>query len=120
MGDPSMIDSMEDQDEAAVIAALRKIMAGFQDIIDVLEGPAVGEKTKKEKEIALLLEFDRAPGNGLSREEASRVCKRHGFTPQTVGAWARGEYLVTRDDGLRYIGEVGRQWLEENNVRVTY
>ena len=115
-----MIESMEDQDKAAVTAALRKIMAGFQDIVDVLEGPAVGEKTKKEQEIALLLEFDRAPGDGLSREEASRVCKRHGFTPQTVGAWARGEYLVTRDDGLRYIGEVGRQWLKENNVEVTY
>ena len=115
-----MIDRMEDQDKAAVIAALRKIMAGLQDIADVLEGPAVEGKTKKEQEIALLLEFDRAAGDGLGREEASRVCKRHGFTPQTVGAWARGGYLVTRDDGLRYIGEVGRQWLKEKNIDVTY
>ena len=115
-----MLGTMEDQDKAAVTAALRKMMAAFQDIIDILEGPVVREKTKKEQEIELLLEFDRASGDGLSREEASRVCKRHGFTPQTVGAWARGEYLVTRDDGLRYIGEEGRRWLNENNVEVTY
>jgi hypothetical protein len=115
-----MIGIMEDQDKSAAIAALRKIMAGFQDIIDVLEGPPMEEKTKKEQEIALLLEFDRAPGDGLSREEASRVCKRYGFTPQTVGAWARGDYLITRDDGLRYIGDTGRKWLKSNNVEVTY
>jgi hypothetical protein len=116
----SVIDGMEDEDKAAVIAALRKISASLQDIVDVLEGPAVGAKTKKERQIALQLEFDRAPGDGLTREEASRACKRHGFPPQTSGAWARGDYIVTGPDGLRYIGEEGRKWLQQNNVEVKY
>jgi hypothetical protein len=114
------MDSTEVPDKTAMIAALRKIVAGFQDLIEVLEGPVVEEKTKKQREIALLLEFDRTVGDGLSRAEASRVCKRHGFRPQTVGAWARGDYVVTRNDGLRYIGDVGRQWLRKNNIEVAH
>lgn len=115
-----MINGVEAEDKTAVVAALRKITAGFQDLIDVLEGPVADQKTRKEREIALLLEFDRAPGDGLNREEASRACKRYGFSPQTVGAWARGEYIMARGDGLRYIGNAGRRWLNENKVQVRH
>lgn len=115
-----MTNDVEAMDKAAVLAALRKIASGFGDLIDALEGPVADQKTRKEREIALLLEFDRAPGDGLSREEATRACKRHGFSPQTVGAWARGDYLMTRDDGLRYIGDAGRQWLNDNSVKAAH
>lgn len=77
------------------------------------------ERTPDEREIALLLEFDRGPGDGLTREEASRACKRHGFTPQTVGAWARAAFLKTRDDGLRYLGPEASGWLRERGVEVS-
>jgi hypothetical protein len=105
-------------DTTALIAALRKIAAGVQDVIDVLDNEGTDEKTKEEREIVLLKEFDRGLGNGLSRVEAVRTCKRHGFTPQTVGAWARGAYLEIRDDGLRYLGREGRRRLEERGVEV--
>lgn len=104
-------------DTTAVIAALRKIAAGVQDLIDALDSDATTAKTQQEREIALMKEFDRAPGDGLTREAASRACKRHGFMPQTVGAWVQGGYLELRDD-LRYIGKEGRRWLEEHGVEV--
>lgn len=107
-------------DTAALIAALRKIAVGVQDVIDVLGNEGAAEKTKKEREIALLKEFDRGSGDGLTRGEAVRACKRHGFTPQTVGAWARGAYIEIKDDDLRYMGREGRRWLEENGVEVEY
>ncbi len=105
-------------DTTALIAPLRKIAAGVQDLIDVLDGNSTTGETQQEREIALSKEFDRAPGAGLTREEASRACKRHGFMPQTVGAWAQGGYLEIRGDGLRYLGEKGRGWLEEHGVEV--
>jgi hypothetical protein len=106
-------------DTAAVIAALRKVAAGVQDLIDVLDSDsATTGKTQRERETALMKEFDRRPGDGLTREEASRACKRHGFMPQTVGAWVQGGYLELRDDGLRYMGKEGRRWLEEHGVEI--
>jgi hypothetical protein len=105
-------------DTTALSAALRKIGAGVQDLIDVLDSDSTTDKTKQEREIALSKEFDRAPGDGLTREEASRACKRHGFMPQTVGAWAQGGYLERREDDLRYLGERGCRWLKEHGVEV--
>ena len=101
-----------------MIAALRKVAAGVQDVIDVLDTEGSAEKTKKEREIALLMEFDRGSGDGLTRQEALRACKRHGFTPQTVGAWVRGAYLEIRNDDLRYLGDEGRRWLEKHGGMV--
>lgn len=105
-------------DNTALIAALRKIGAGIQDVIDALDDEGGAEKTKTEREIALMKEFDRSPGDGLTQVEAVRACKRHGFAPQTVGAWARGGYLEIRNDDLRYLTKEGRHWLEEQSADV--
>jgi WD40 repeat protein len=76
------------------------------------------EKSQTEQEIALSLEFDRTPGNGLTREEALQACRRHGFSPQTIDAWVSGNYLVIRDDGLRYLGKAGVYRVEKNGGKV--
>jgi hypothetical protein len=105
-------------DNTALIAALRKIGAGIQDLIGALDDEGGAEKTKTEREIALMKEFDRSPGDGLTQVEAVRACKRHGFTPQTVGAWVRGGYLEIRNDELRYLTKEGRRWLEEQGADI--
>ena len=45
----------------------------------------------------------------MERDPHSEARKRHGFTPQTVGAWARGGYLEIRNDELRYLTKEGRR-----------
>jgi hypothetical protein len=104
-------------DTTALLAALRKVATGIQDIIDALDDEGGSEKPQTEREIALAKEFDRAPGNGLTKEEALRACKRHGFTPQTVGAWVRGGYIEIRADDRRYLGKE-RGWLERRGVDI--
>ncbi len=58
-------------------------------------------------------------GDGLTHQEALRACKRHGFTPQTVGAWVRGAHREIRNDDLRYLGDEGRRQIEKHGVMVT-
>lgn len=92
---------------ADIIAALRSIGRGIDDLIAALTEPGQAqEKSKDERELDLLLEFDRPDGQGLDQVSASQACRRHGFTPQTVGAWARADNLKTRDD-KRYLSTNG-------------
>jgi hypothetical protein len=104
-------------DTTALVAALRKVAAGIQDAIDAIDDEGGPEKSRAEREAAFAKEFDRAPGSGLTKEEALQACKRHGLTPQTVGAWVRGGYIEIRDDDRRYLGKE-RGWLEEQGVDI--
>jgi hypothetical protein len=101
-----------------VSRALKDLDRGVDDILAGLQDQPGREShdSRQEREIRLLLEFDRAEGEGLTREEASKACRRHGFEPQTVGAWATAKFLVTGPDGRRYLTDVGRQWIKEHNA----
>ena len=102
-------------EQHAVRQALLKIAAGFTELAEAFAPADPGAKTQTEREIDLLLEFNRPAGQGLTQEAASNACKKHGFTPQTVGAWARGGWLRTdKEDGLRYLTDDGRKWITEN------
>jgi hypothetical protein len=105
-------------DQEAVRQALYKLSAGFKDLGDALAEHDPAGKTQTEREIDLMLEFNRPSGKGLTQEEASKACKKHGFFPQTVGGWARGGWLETRTDGLRYITGAGRTWVEDHGRKV--
>ena len=100
-------------DERALAAAFREIGRGYTAAAALLEGPP---DASQQSGAALMREFDKAPGEGLTMEEASLACRRHGFRPQTVGAWARAGWLETRaEDGAtrRYLTSQGRKRLAE-------
>jgi hypothetical protein len=108
-------------DNTAVRQALYDLAAGLRSLGDALADAPTDDKTKEEREIALLLEFNRPDGQGLTQVEASKACKKHGFTPQTVGAWARADFLVTNkteDPPRRYLTDHARNWLGERNVKL--
>jgi hypothetical protein len=93
-----------------VVAALRQVERALGALADALEGAAAAPTTE-ERTRAVLQEWrDR----GLTREQASALFRRHGFAPQTGGGWARGDWIEQRPDGLRYVTERSRRWLQEN------
>ena len=107
-------------DMNAVRQALYAIANGLKDLGDALAEVPTDAQTKEQREIALLLEFNRPAGQGLTQEEASKACKKHGFTPQTVGAWARADFLVTnKTEDRRYLTDQGRKWLKERGVDIS-
>jgi hypothetical protein len=93
-------------------AAIRQIAAGLDALADAIVGksdqPAVATR-----ELAILREWG---DRGLTRGEASALFRRHGLAPQTAGGWARGDWIESRDDGLRYITERSRRWLAEQET----
>jgi hypothetical protein len=109
----------DDMNQTAVRQALQKIATGFQELADAFAPVDSEAKTQDERDIELMLEFNRPAGQGLTQEQASAACKRHGYSPQTVGAWARGGWLVTvKSDGLRYLTDQGRDWITEHGGTV--
>lgn len=50
---------------------------------------------------------------GLTRNEASALFRKHGFSPQAAGGWVRGDWLEVRDDGRRYLTDRSLDWLAE-------
>ncbi len=96
---------MRNQDEIA--SALRQIGRGFNALADAITG---GQAAEGQRELAILREWG---DRGLSRAEASALFRKHGMAPQTAGGWARGDWVESRDDGLRYATERSRQWVAE-------
>jgi hypothetical protein len=92
-----------------IAAALRVISRGFADLATAMEGAAEAPAAE-ERYRAVLAEWGE---RGLSREQASALLRKHGFAPQAAGGWARGDWITTRDDGLRYLTERSRRWLRE-------
>ena len=48
---------------------------------------------------------------GLTREEAIALFRKHGFSPQASGGWARGAWIETHTDGRRYLTQRSQDWL---------
>lgn len=97
-------------DPAEVSAALREIARGLEALAD-----AIADETpvpEGQRELAVLREWGE---RGLTRAEASSLFRRHGFAPQTAGGWARGDWIESRPDGLRYITTRSRRWLAEQD-----
>lgn len=103
-------------DEKATLAALRTIRTGIDDLIAALGMEEATEEDSEQREIDLMLEFDKPDGQGLTQQQASRACKRHGFNPQQVGAWVRGKWVETRD-GRRYLTGRSYEWLADAGVK---
>ena len=96
-------------EQVEIAAALRTIAKGFEQLADAISArPEQGEAGGREQE--LLREWG---DRGLTRVQASALFRKHGFAPQTAGGWVRGDWIETRQDGLRYVTERSRRWLTE-------
>lgn len=98
---------MADKNEIA--AALRQIGRGFEALARAITEEATAA-TPDERYLAALREWS---DRGLTRDQATTLLRKHGFAPQAVGGWARGDWIETRDDGLRYLTERSQQWLAD-------
>jgi len=95
------------ENSGEIAAALRQIARGFSALADAVDGAP--DRVPEQARVASLL---REWGDrGLSRGEASSLFRKHGFAPQVAGGWARGDWIETRPDGLRYVTERSRRWL---------
>lgn len=92
-----------------VAAALRQISRGYEALAVAIEDDT-DSTTSEERYRAVLVEWG---DRGLTREQASALLRKHGFAPQAAGGWARGDWIETRDDGLRYLTERSHQWVDE-------
>ncbi|MET7333972.1 hypothetical protein [Nonomuraea sp. NPDC005650] len=92
-----------------IAAALRQISAGFAALADAISAdPAQPPADSRHR--ALITEWGH---KGLTRAEASMLFRKHGFSPQAAGGWARGDWLEVRDDGRRYLTDRSLRWLTE-------
>jgi hypothetical protein len=95
-----------------VAAALRQIARGYEALAAAVAGE-LDQPSEALRALAVLREWG---DRGLTRAEASALFRKHGFAPQTAGGWARGDWIESRDDGLRYITERSRRSLAEQEV----
>lgn len=93
--------------QAGVSAALRQIARGFDALADALAEP---REPQEKRELAVLREWGE---RGLTRAEASALFRKHAMAPQSAGGWARGNWIESGEDGLRYLTERSRRWLAE-------
>jgi hypothetical protein len=93
-------------DRERVAAALRQVSQGYAALADAIAAdPAEPAAETRYRE--LIAEWGE---RGLTRSQASALFRKHGFSPQAAGGWARGDWLEIRDDGLRYLTERSRSW----------
>ena len=92
--------------------AVRQIARGFEALADAIAAEP-DQRSGALRALAVLSEWG---DRGLTRAEASALFRKHGFAPQTAGGWARGDWIESRDDGLRYITERSRRSLAEQEV----
>jgi hypothetical protein len=98
---------MVDRNEIA--AALRQIGRGFE----ALARAVAEDETSAAPDQRYLAALRQWGDRGLTRDQATTLLRRHGFAPQAVGGWARGDWIETRDDGLRYLTVRSHRWLAE-------
>ncbi|MGH3241530.1 MAG: hypothetical protein ACRDNL_14245 [Spirillospora sp.] len=104
------MSSPPDLEQMAV--ALRQISRGLSTLADALS--SASRQSEDDRYFAVMTEWG---PRGLTREEASRLFRRQGFSPQAVGGWVRGGWLEVRDDDKRYLTERSVQWLAEQGAR---
>ena len=90
-------------------AALRQIARGFSALAAAVAPETTPEQSRA---LALLSEWGH---DGLTRQEASVLFRKHGFSPQTAGGWTRAAWIETRDDGLRYLTNESHNWIAEQH-----
>ncbi|MGD0455870.1 MAG: hypothetical protein ABSB69_19970 [Solirubrobacteraceae bacterium] len=93
--------------------AIRQIARGLHALADAVDGKSGQPAAEAARELMIVREWD---GRGLTRAEASALFRKHGLAPQTAGGWARGDWIESRDDGLRYLTERSRRWLSEQEA----
>ncbi|WP_141578991.1 hypothetical protein [Actinomadura sp. WMMA1423] len=94
-----------------VAAALRQIARGLTALADAISAPS--GQSDEDRHLALMTEWGR---RGLTRAEASALFRRHGFSPQAAGGWARGDWMEVRDDGNRYLTDRSLAWLADQEA----
>lgn len=99
-------------DPAQVAAALRQISRGLAALADAISSDP--DRSEEDRYLAVIAEWGR---RGLDREEASRLFRKHGFSPQAAGGWVRGDWLEVRDDGKRYLTDRSLQWLADQEAQ---
>jgi hypothetical protein len=101
---------MESRNDVA--SALRQIAKGFDALADAVAA-APDQPPQEARTLAVLADWG---DQGLTRDEARALFRRHGFAPQTAGGWARGDWIERREDGLRYITQRSREWMAEQRA----
>jgi hypothetical protein len=97
-------------DMSEVAAALKRIARGLDDLAAAMAPDAELPEARRIADV--LQEWGE---QGLTRQEASALFRKHGFAPQTAGGWARGDWIESRD-GLRFLSARSRRWLAERKV----
>lgn len=92
---------------AETASALRQISRGLAALADAIS-PVPGD-APEDRYQSVMTEWG---ARGLTRKEASQLFRKHGFSPQTAGGWVRGDWLTTREDGLRYLTPRSQSWLD--------
>lgn len=95
--------------ERDIAVALRQIARGFESLARAVEGDAYANPSDQRYRDVLSEWGDR----GLTREETSRLLRKHGFAPQAAGGWVRGDWIETRADGLRYLTDRSQRWIAD-------
>lgn len=98
-------------DPERVAAALRQVARGLAALADAISAPP--QQSEEGRYLALMAEWGR---RGLTRAEASALFRRHGFSPQAAGGWARGDWMEIRDDGNRYLTSRSLAWLADREA----
>ncbi|TDC49069.1 hypothetical protein E1281_23870 [Actinomadura sp. KC345] len=101
-----MSASPPDLDQVA--AALRQVSRGLAALADAISGAS--QHPEEARYLAVMAEWGR---RGLTRDESSRLFRKHGFSPQAAGGWVKGDWLEVRDDGRRYLSDRSLQWLAD-------
>ncbi|TDC89940.1 hypothetical protein [Actinomadura sp. 7K507] len=94
-----------------VAAALRQISRGLAALADAIS--SASRDPEEDRYLAVMAEWGR---RGLTRDESSRLFRKHGFSPQAAGGWVKGDWLEVRDDGRRYLTDRSLQWLAEQET----
>lgn len=97
---------MPEPDTEKIVAALRQISRGFAALADAVS--AAPSNAEDDRYRSLIAEWGE---RGLTRPETSALFRKHGFSPQAAGGWARGDWLETRADGRRYLTTRSLHWL---------
>lgn len=94
-----------------VAASLRQAAKALSDAAAALDGNLPGQD--RDRKVAdLLRALDVDPAEGLTRADASRLCKESGIPPRAFGSLvARG--LVIREGDRRWTSAAGRAWYRE-------
>jgi hypothetical protein len=68
-----------------------------------------------ERLLAVMRSFDVPADHGLDRNEASRICRDHGYSPRSFGGWVAHGWIA-RDGDRRYLTDKGRRLVADQEA----